>query len=144
MSTNQGPGLPKQATVRTTARIAAIVLLVVAVAFGGIGLSQFSQAWDSPESSGFGPILWLGGAGFALVAAVAAANAGWMRTGARYTAGETMPVVKDAAEYLSDGKGVGNIGRTEPAPTAGPFCSQCGARREPGDKFCSTCGKPLG
>ena len=70
-----------------------------------------------------------------------------MRLGAsRFVAGETMPVVKDSASYLTDGEGVLGVGRTvddgDQAAT-GPFCSKCGVRNDPDAKFCDSCGAPL-
>ena len=47
--------------------------------------------------------------------------------GARYAAGETMPVVKDSLDYLK----------------AGPFCSTCGVRNDADAKFCDSCGATL-
>ena len=147
------PGLQQQEKVRSGARILAIALGVIGVILGAVGLSQFLAGWGNltmadpdwgtPTMSGPGPgsILLVGAGGFCLVAALAAANVGWMRAGARYTAGETMPVVKDAAAYLSDGRGLGAIGRTDAA--SGPFCRQCGVQAGAGDRFCGSCGTTL-
>ena len=136
------PGLPQQAKVRNTARIAAVVLGVLGIILGASGLSQFLAGWANPMSSGPESILLLGAGGFCLVGALAAANAGWMRAGVAYSAGETMPVVKDAAAYLTDGQGLGALGRTG-ATAAGAFCRQCGVPTSAGDRFCSGCGTSL-
>ena len=63
---------------------------------------------------------------------------GFLGAAARYGAGETMPVVKDSATYLSDGEGILGVGRT-----AGPFCSKCGVRNDADAKFCDSCGGAL-
>ncbi len=135
------PGLKQQEKVRSGARILAIALGVIGVIFVATRLSQFTAGWSNPSMTGPGPILWLAAGGFCLVGALAAANVGWMQAGARYTAGETMPVVKDAAAYLSDGRGLGAIGRTDGA--SGPFCRQCGVQAGAGDRFCGSCGTTL-
>jgi hypothetical protein len=57
-----------------------------------------------------------------------------------------MPVLKDSAAYLTDGKGVLGIGRTDDdavAASAGPFCSACGTRNDDTAKFCDSCGAAL-
>lgn len=114
---------------------------VLGIILGASGLSQFLAEWGT-MSGGPGSILLLGAGGFCLVGALAAANAGWMRAGAAYTAGETMPVVKDAAAYLTDGQGLRALGRTGAAAT-GAFCRQCGVQTSAGDRFCSGCGTSL-
>jgi len=58
---------------------------------------------------------------------------------ARCGGGETMPVVKDSAAYLSDGEGILGVGRT-----AGPYCSKCGVRNDADARFCDSCGSALG
>ena len=67
---------------------------------------------------------------------------------ARYGAGETMPVVKNSATYLSDGEGVLGVGRTVDDAGAqravtGPYCLSCGRRNEEDARFCDGCGTSL-
>ena len=66
---------------------------------------------------------------------------------ASYVAGETMPVVKDSATYLSDGRGIAGVGRTEDRMEAsavtGPYCRQCGTRNDSDARFCDSCGQTL-
>ena len=83
----------------------------------------------------------LAGAGFCFVFALAAANVGWLGTQARYAAGETMPVVRDSADYLTGGRGIGNVGKRDDA--TGPFCRQCGVRNDADARFCDGCGTTL-
>ncbi len=76
-------------------------------------------------------------------------QAGFLGAAARYSAGETMPVVRDSASYLTDGEGLLGVGRTvddRPAPSTatGPYCRQCGVRNDGDAKFCDSCGSALG
>jgi hypothetical protein len=143
MNTDGSPGLGNQSTVRTAARVAAVVLLVVGVVLGFMGVSAFVADFRSMDG-GPGPILTAAAGGFCLVFGLAAANVGWLRTQASYVAGETMPVVKDSATYLSDGRGIAGVGRTEEAAAAtGPYCRQCGTRNDADARFCDSCGQSL-
>ena len=135
MNTDGSPGLDHQSTVRTVARVAAVVLLLVGAVLGFMGVSAFVADFQSMDG-GPGPILTAAAGGFCI---------GWLRTQASYVAGETMPVLKDSATYLSDGQGLGNVGRT-PAPAAaeaGPYCRQCGTRNDADARFCDSCGQSL-
>lgn len=127
-SQGAGPGLAHQAGVRTFARVAAAVLLVV----GGVllyrGGSQFADSMGDPMvSDGPGPILLLGAGGLCVVLALAAASVGWLRAQASYVAGETVPVLKNSLDEL-DG---------------GPYCRRCGTRNDDRAKFCDSCGQSL-
>ena len=51
-------------------------------------------------------------------------NVGYLRTTARYVAGETMPVVKDAASSLAEGRACGSCGRHNDSDAR--FCDACG------------------
>ena len=145
MSTTPPPGLRGQSSARTTFRVVGLVLLVVALALLGAGLADLFSSTSSQSMEGphhfwmlFVGVLLLGPAGWCL-------QAGFLGTASRYVAGETMPVVKDSAAYLSDGKGVLGVGRTvgDAAPARGPFCSDCGTRNDDGAKFCDSCGTAL-
>lgn len=124
------PGLANQSSVRTTARVAAVVLLLVAVVTGYLGITGFASQMNAPtmDNSGFANIGLLAIAGFSLVGGLAAANVGWMRAGARYVAGETVPVIKDSLDYVQ---------------ADGEFCSACGTQAKSGARFCSSCGAAL-
>lgn len=136
------PGLAHQSTVRTVARVAGPVLLVVGLGFVVTAFVDFFATMDSfgaPEKFWMFfvglPILFVGGA---------LTQAGHAGTAARYVAGETMPVVKDSASYLSEGRGIAGIGRTEEAAAAtGPYCRQCGTRNDADARFCDSCGQSL-
>lgn len=145
MSTTPPPGLRGQSSARTTFRVVGLVLLVVALGLLGAGLADFFSSMNSQSMEGphdfwmvFVGILMLGPAGWCL-------QAGFLGTASRYVAGETMPVVKDSAAYLSDGQGVLGVGRTvdDAVPASGPFCSACGTRNDDGAKFCDSCGAAL-
>ncbi len=145
------PGLLSQARVRTTARILALVLLVAGVVLLVRGLSAFFEDFDRPlgfveeaGDSGAAGILMAAAGGFCLVLGLVAAQIGWMSAHVRYVAGETMPVLKDSATYLSDGRGIAGVGRTEEAAAAtGPYCRQCGTRNDTEARFCDGCGQSL-
>ena len=143
-----GPGLRNQSGVRTGARVGSVVLLLLAAFLAWKGVGAVREDFASPDISGAGGfkgVLLLAGAGFSLVFAFALASLGWMGASARYGAGETMPVVKDSATYLSDGEGVLGVGRTKraAAPASGPFCRQCGVRNDADARFCDGCGATL-
>jgi hypothetical protein len=141
------PGLPEQVRVRNTLRITGIVLLVVGLFLFGSGLADFLSTMSDPSLQGptkfwelFVGLLLLGPAGWCL-------QAGFLGGASRYVAGETAPVVKDSARYLSDGEGVLGVGRTvddaaEPS-LHGPACSACGTRNDDGAAFCDHCGHAL-
>ena len=131
MNTDQGPGLANQARVRTQARVLSVFLLVVGVVLLVLGIRAFAGSMDDIANplapSGFEAVLLMGGGGFCIVFGLAAANVGWMGAGARYVAGETMPVIKESIDQLR----------------AGPFCRACGNRADDDAKFCDGCGQSL-
>lgn len=142
MDQQQGPGLARQEQVRTTARVLGPVLLLVAFALVATAFVDFFASMDSfEEPDRFWmffvavPVLFVGGV---------LTQAGYVGTASRYVAGETMPVVKDSATYLSDGRGIAGVGRTEEAAAAtGPYCRQCGTRNDAEARFCDSCGQSL-
>ena len=136
------PGLRHQGRVRTGARVVAVVLLLLGAYLLYRGISGFvDQAQSSSVEPDFGPILTIAAGGFCVVFGLAAANVGWLRSQASYVAGETMPVVKDSATYLTDGRGIGGVGAGQPA--SGPYCRQCGTRNDDEARFCDSCGQSL-
>ena len=72
-------------------------------------------------------------------------QAGFMGVGARSVSGEVSPVVKDSAAYLTDGKGLLNVGvRDQVGPAAtGPYCRSCGTRNDADARFCDSCGTAM-
>lgn len=128
MNTDSTPGLAKQSTVRTTARVLAVVLLLAGVYLLYRGISGFVDQTQSMEvDADFGPVLTIAAGGFCVVFGLAAANVGFLRAQASYVAGETMPVVKQSLDHL----------------TAGPYCRGCGTRNDTSARFCDSCGQPL-
>jgi hypothetical protein len=129
MNTEGTPGLQRQAAVRNAARVASVVLLVAGAVLLFRGISAFAaQAQSMEVDSGFGPVLTIAAGGFCVVFGLGAAQAGWLRAGTSYVAGETMPVVRDSLTY---------------ATASGPFCRQCGTRNDGEAKFCDSCGSSL-
>lgn len=148
MTATTGPGLSRQKTVRTVFRVLGLVLAPLGVGLVVLGFYRFvtfdPSSWGSGPPDGF---LMFALGGFLAVAGVGLLNAGFLGAAARYGAGETMPVVKDSATYLSDGQGILGVGRTaddEKAPAAGgPYCRACGVRNDLEAKFCDGCGNSL-
>ena len=103
------PGHPDQARTRTILRVIGFTMLAAGLVIGakaGYGLLQeVTSPINVDDTSGAGTILMLGGAGFLVVFGLAFLNAGFLGATARYGAGETMPVLKDSAAYLTDGQG---------------------------------------
>jgi hypothetical protein len=146
----QPPGIRGQRAARTVFRVVGVVVLAAAVTFLVIGLQNFfssSDSFDGPHKFWmvFVGILGLAIAGWCL-------QAGFMGAASRYVAGETTPVIKDSAAYLTDGEGILGVGRTvddASAPTTtnatatGPFCSKCGTRNDGDAAFCDSCGDAL-
>lgn len=145
----RSPGFARQGTARTIFRILGIVLTVVGLLLVVSGFVRFvgSEPGDGLDSA----FLTFVGGGFLAVIGFACINLGFMGASARYAAGETMPVVKDSASYLTDGEGVLGVGRTvdDRATEAaslrtGPYCRACGQRNDDDARFCDACGQPLG
>jgi hypothetical protein len=144
------PGFADQHGRRTKLRLIGFALLAAGLAIAIKGGYEFvqdatSDTFDS-GSSGFAGILTLGGGGFLVVFGLAALNAGYLGAAARYTAGETMPVLKDSAAYLTDGHGLLGAGRTvdDHRTGTGPFCTRCGVRNDEAARFCDGCGQAIG
>lgn len=134
MNADGPPGLHHQSTVRTVARVAAVVLLLVGAVLAFTGISAFISSMDDPfgmedplAPSGFEAVLLAGAGGFCVVLGLAAANVGWLRAQASYVAGETMPVVRQSLDHLE----------------AGPYCRHCGTRNDTTARFCDSCGQSL-
>lgn len=146
--TTTNPGLRNQAGARTFFRVAGCILAPVGIAVCAYGFLSFIQydGWDTPVRQ---IVCFIGGF---LVFAVGGMflNLGFAGAAARYGAGETMPVVKDSASYLSDGRGIMGVGRTvddgshaREAHAAGPYCRSCGVRNDAEARFCDSCGGSL-
>jgi hypothetical protein len=146
------PGLSNQASVRRSLRWIGLPLLLVGIAlviygFGGFATQVFGASTDpmaeGPEHIGRFFACFAGG-GLLTVVGFALTGLGFQGAMARYGAGETMPVVKDSVDYLTDGEGLLGIGRSvDDAPNGGVFCSKCGVRQDAGARFCHACGAAL-
>lgn len=139
MTTN--PGLTRQASVRNGFRILGVVLVVAAAIIGIPAVIDLVHAMnnDFEPDPGGGLILRLAAGGFLFIFGMGALNTGFLGAQARYVSGEVAPVAKDGLEYLTAGKGVGNLG----VAAEGPFCSKCGTRNDASAKFCDSCGASL-
>ena len=147
------PGHADQARTRTILRVIGFTMLAAGLVIGakaGYGLLQeVTSPINVDDPSGAGTILTLGGAGFLVVFGLAFLNAGFLGASARYAAGETMPVMKDSAAYLTDGQGHGQghpgpgQGVDEAQDAAGPFCTRCGVRNDAAARFCDACGHAI-
>ena len=135
-------GLRNQTGVRTLFRVLGPVVILVGLAFAVLAgidffgsMSSFDDQPTRFEMFFVGlPLLALGGW---------LTTAGFIGAGARYTAGEYAPVVKDTAGYLSDGRGVLGVGRAHSERAAGPYCRQCGTGNDADARFCGSCGTTL-
>jgi hypothetical protein len=139
-----GPGLANQAGARTFFRVLGVLLTGAALVFLVIGGIDFFSSFDSYEAPTkfwmfFVGIPMLGVGGWCL-------QAGFMGVGARYVSGEVSPVVKDSAAYLTDGKGLLDVGvraQAETPAAAGPYCRSCGTRNDADARFCDSCGTAM-
>ncbi len=134
------PGLRGQEQYRNAFRIAGILILGVGIVLTVIAFKSLADTMTSDTMDGPPKNFFLGFLGLPLMAVGGwLMQAGFLGAAARYTAGETAPVLKDTASYLTDGEGVLGVGRTvDDKPSK--FCSSCG---KPGDldaRFCESCG----
>jgi len=148
------PGLRNQPKLRNVFRVAGILLVGIGLVMIVICFSALFSTMnaDPLTDDSFGPPkrFFLGFIGMPVLAVGGwCLQAGFMGAAARYSAGETMPVVRDSAAYLTDGEGILGVGRTvDDAPSGrsgktGPFCSRCGVRNDEGARFCDACGTAL-
>ena len=129
------PGFARQTQYRNLFRVLGVALMLGGGAAFVWSLTSIVGSEDFPGAAtvvGFLGGFFVAGIGLMLC------QVGFMGAQARYAAGETAPVIKDTAEYLSDGEGVLGIGRS-----AGPFCSKCGVRNDGEARFCDGCGAQL-
>jgi hypothetical protein len=146
------PGIRGQGAARTAFRVVGLALLVVALAFLAAGLQDFfasADSFDGPHK------FWMVFVGILMLAPAAwCLQTGFLGAASRYVAGETTPVIKDSASYLSDGEGILGVGRTvddaacarpvtRETTAAGPYCSTCGTRNDRDARFCDSCGAAL-
>lgn len=143
--TTTNPGLRNQAGARTFFRVAGCLLAPLGLAVCAYGFISFVQydGWEPPVRS----ILCFVGGFLGFMVGSVFLNAGFAGVAARYGAGETMPVVKDSASYLSDGRGIMGAGRTvddeAEGRAPGSYCRSCGVRNDEDARFCDGCGGSL-
>jgi hypothetical protein len=130
---------------------------IVAVAIGApcalIGIILFlscffADAANDMDSVGRRAVIGLIMAGFGGFATVIGLNLlGFAHMGriARYQAGETMPVAKDALRDATPALGevARNISAAVRGDAPGKIRHSCGAYNDPDDQFCKGCGAPL-
>ena len=140
MSNVPNPGLRGQSTARSIFRVAGPILLLAAVVLIGSAFVSFLNSMNSDSMDApVGAMGRFGIGGLCLVVGGALTNLGYMGAAARYAAGETVPVIKDSAAYLTDGEGLLGVGRTVDDP-ASKFCSSCGKPSPEAARFCESCG----
>lgn len=150
MNATPAPGLRNQSGTRTVFRIVGVIAVLSGLALVGYGFAMFASGIfsdDMPDDSQMGrSFLLFALGGVMLVAGFVLSNLGFMGAAARYGAGETMPVVKDSAAYLTDGAGLLGIGRTidDPTSASGHDCPRCGVGNDEGARYCDACGSALG
>jgi hypothetical protein len=151
VSAPASPGFADQSRKRTVLRAVGITLTVVGLVLLGIALVDFFSGFgDTSDMSDDGPgLFWLFFVALpVLFVGLACTQLGFLGAASRYTAGESAPVLKDTASYLTDGEGFLGVGRTVddrsvPAAAGGAFCSQCGAAHDRDARFCKSCGAPV-
>ena len=147
MSTN--PGFAGQARYRTLFRVLGIVCMGTALVLIGLAIADFVHAANADDFDTQPTKFWYFFVALPFFAVGGAClNAGFLGAAARYGAGETMPVVRDSASYLSDGQGILGVGRTvddrdRSSAATGPYCRTCGVRNDADARFCDGCGASL-
>ena len=141
------PGLGTQEKYRNSFRVLGVIVFGTGLLLTCIAFLDFFSAFTD-MSGGMPTVFFLAFIGMPLMGVGSwLLRAGFLGMATRYAAGETMPVVKDSAAYLSDGEGFHGIGRTvddQPSrAAAGPCCRSCGARNDADARFCDGCGTSL-
>ncbi|MBK9385961.1 MAG: zinc ribbon domain-containing protein [Planctomycetes bacterium] len=131
---------------RSILRFFGLILALVGGAFTGIGMLSFFSAFGG---GGIPDKFWCAFVGLPLLGfGMMLLKAGYLGAMSRYVAGETAPVVADAADYLLRGAQGGvrdvaqAIGEGLRRPEAKP-CPACGSPQRPDAKFCDACGKAI-
>ena len=128
---NSEPGYSRQSSMRFVFRVAAVVVLGLALYFVVVGFSDFVTSDDEPQK------FWMLFVGIPMMAVGGwLAMAGFGGAAARYVAGEGAPVARDSLDYLTRRQPV-------PEPTGGPYCRACGTRNDAAASFCDSCGTSL-
>lgn len=141
-----GPGLRNQAGLRTAFRVLGLLAVAGAlmlIVTAGMDFFGSMGSFEGPHK------FWMFFVGLPLLAVGGwLLQAGFLGAGSRYVAGETAPVVKDAASFLTDGRGILNVGATaatpvDAVPASGPYCRSCGTRNDADARFCDSCGTAM-
>ena len=125
------PGYSRQSSMRFMFRVAAVVVLGLALYFVVVGFRDLLTSDDEPQK------FWMLFVGIPMLAVGGwLAMAGFGGAAARYVAGEGAPVARDSLDYLT---------RThrDTEPTGGPYCRACGTRNDAAASFCDSCGKSI-
>lgn len=160
MPDTPGPGYPDQTRKRLVFRVLGVLSMLTALVLIGLAAADFYASFtaDDPFVDDGPDRFWM----FFLALPFFAAGGFMLQLGfggalARYGAGESAPVLKDTARYLSDGRGVLGVGvspeharagqaeqTAQRAAAAGPYCRRCGTRNDADARFCDACGSDLG
>ncbi|MCW2808641.1 MAG: hypothetical protein JWQ93_2596 [Marmoricola sp.] len=103
MDSTPTPGLRARGGVRTTFRVLGVVLVLV-------GFTRFAGAGDDLSGAPHGFVVFAAGGFLTVIGLGLLLGAGFMGASAGDDAGETMPVVKGNASYLTDGPGCAGDG----------------------------------
>ncbi len=145
-NTTPPPGFAKQSAARNSFRMFGVVLVgtaLVLIVMGGLDFFGTVNSFGPPTK------FWMFFVGIPMLAVGGwFLQAGFAGAGARYIAGELSPVARDTAEYLTDGKGIGNLGVTpgstpQAGAAGGPYCRSCGTRNDVDARFCDSCGTTM-
>jgi hypothetical protein len=134
------PGFRDQEQYRTAFRVGGALVLALGVTLTVIAGMAFADTVSSDSMDGPPGRFFLAFAGLPLIGIGGwLLQAGFLGAAARYTAGETAPVLRDTASYLSDGEGILGVGRSvDDKPSK--YCSSCGKPAGDDARFCESCG----
>lgn len=140
---------PAHAALRGLLRFVGPLLAIIGVGFLAVGMINFFSAFGGNEPP---RLFWCCFVGAPLLAAGSAISKfAYLGAVTRYIASETMPVGKDAANYLVDGTrdSIRNVataigeGIAAVQSRGAINCPRCGDANDAAANFCNQCGAPL-
>ena len=140
---NLTPGAPenapsRQASKQTVFRVLGVLILVVALGFLVVAGMDFFGATSSDELGAEPTRLWMFFVGIPLLFVGGVfLQLGFAGAGAKYMAGEHVPVLKESMDQL------GFQGNAPSSSGTGPHCRSCGRQNDADARFCSSCGSSM-